>query len=294
MLDGQLPVDRPVPFSIKRRGFLFVAQENHPQRSNAAAIYFTKLEGVFVQILISIDDTDNLESPGTGELASQIAADLKKNGWGKSGFITRHQLLVHPDIPYTSHNSSMCFSAIIKEDCLEQVIRHSSSFLARESAEGSDPGLCVAVIDHLPESDALIRFGRSAKKSVLTKEAAYEIAWRNGIHLSEHGGTGQGVIGALAGAGLRLGGNDGRLKGQLTFALPEGVVSVAALCVRDDIDEVRAIDGKNVANRDMVRLGEKVKTVLLDGKAVLLVVAADESIERARWKTCPRQMLKNY
>ncbi len=105
-----------------------------------------------MQILISIDDTDNLESPGTGALASQIAADLESNGWGKSSFITRHQLLVHPDIPYTSHNSAMCFSAEIEADCLEQVISHSAGFLARESAEGSDPGLCVAVIDRLPES----------------------------------------------------------------------------------------------------------------------------------------------
>ena len=154
-----------------------------------------------MQILISIDDTDNLESPGTGALASRIAADLESNGWGKSSFVTRHQLLVHPDIPYTSHNSAMCFSAEIEADCLEQVISHSAGFLARESAAGSDPGLCIAVIDRLPESDELIRFGRSAKASVLTKESAYELARRVGIHLSEHGGTGQGVIGALAGAG---------------------------------------------------------------------------------------------
>ncbi|MFA7406121.1 MAG: hypothetical protein WC007_19165, partial [Pelobacteraceae bacterium] len=212
-----------------------------------------------MQILISIDDTDNLDSPGTGALASQIAADLESNGWGTSSFITRHQLLVHPDIPYTSHNSSMCFQADIKDECLEQVIRHAAGFLARESAAGSDPGLCVAVIDRLPESDELLRFGRSAKESVLTKEAAYDLARRTGIHLSEHGGTGQGVIGALAGAGLRLGGNDGRLKGQLNIGAPGTVLDVALLVSRDDVDEVRSLDGATVENRDMVRLGEKVK-----------------------------------
>ena len=247
-----------------------------------------------MRILISIDDTDNLESPGTGALASQIAADLESNGWGKSSYVTRHQLLVHPDIPYTSHNSAMCFSADIDNNCLEQIISHSSAFLARESAAGSDPGLCVAVIDDLPESDELIRFGRSAKESILTKEAAYNLALRSGIHLSEHGGTGQGVIGALAGAGLRLGGNDGRLKGQLTFTVPGGVVSVAALLDRDDVDDVRALNGSCVDNLDIVRLGDKVKTVLLDGNAVLMVVPAEGRADGARWQTCSRQLLKRY
>ncbi len=247
-----------------------------------------------MRILISIDDTDNLDSPGTGALASQIAADLESNGWGKSSFITRHQLLVHPDILYTSHNSAMCFSAVIKEECLEQVIKYSADFLVRESAVGSDPGLCVAKIDSLPEPGELIRFGQSAKETVLTKESAYELARRAGVHLSEHGGTGHGVIGALAGAGLRLGGNDGRLKGQLKFSDPGGVVSVAALCARNDVDEVRALDGSSVANRDMVRLGDKAKTVLLDGNSVLLVVATDGTADGACWQTCSRQLLKKY
>lgn len=247
-----------------------------------------------MKILISIDDTDNLESPGTGALASQIAADLESNGWGKSSFITRHQLLVHPDIPYTSHNSSMCFSADIEANCLERVISHSAGFLARESADGSDPGLCVAVIDRLQESDKLVLFGQTAKESVLTKDLAYELAKRTGVHLSEHGGTGQGVIGALAGAGLRLGGNDGRLKGQLAFAVPGGILSVAALRGRDDVEEVRTLDGGVVADQEMVRLGEKVKTVLLDGKAVLLVVPVDEAADGVRWQTCSRQQLKKH
>jgi hypothetical protein len=188
----------------------------------------------------------------------------------------------------------MCFQARIDSGCLEQVISHAAGFLARESADGSDPGLCVAVIDHLTEPDELVKYGRSAKESVLTKESAYEFARKAKIHLSEHGGTGHGVIGALAGAGLRLGGNDGRLKGQLYIAEPGAIVSVAALVNRDDIDEVRSLDGVAVENRDMVRLGEKMKTVLLDGKAVLLVVATGGAPDEARWQTCSRQQLKRY
>lgn len=58
-----------------------------------------------MQMLVSIDDTDNLESRGTGEIASLLAKLLEEREWGKAQVITRHQLLVHPDIPYTSHNS---------------------------------------------------------------------------------------------------------------------------------------------------------------------------------------------
>jgi hypothetical protein len=247
-----------------------------------------------MHILIGIDDTDNLDSPGTGALASRIAAELESNGWGTSGFVTRHQLLVHTDIPYTSHNSSMCFPAEIADDCLDQVIAHAADVLVRESAAGSDAGLCVIVLDRLLESEELIRFGQAAKQSVLTKSSAYGLARRAGVHLSEHGGTGLGVIGALAATGLRLGGNDGRMRGKLAFTNPGGVVTVAELYARNDVQEVRALDGGIVSLKDVVRLGEKVKTVLLNGNAVLFLVAVDGSAEGARWQTCPRQLLKKY
>jgi len=87
-------------------------------------------------ILISIDDTDNLESPGTGASASRIAVDLKINDWGKSSFHPS-PAAGSPRYPLHSYNSAMCFSADIEGDCLEQVINHSAGFLTRESASGA-------------------------------------------------------------------------------------------------------------------------------------------------------------
>lgn len=247
-----------------------------------------------MQILISIDDTDNIDSRGTGELASLIAEELEANGWGRCGFVTRHQLFVHPEIRYTSHNSAMCFDVELNEDSLIRVIDHASVFLARESAHGSDPGLCVAVLDSLTDPDGLISFGRQAKHDVLTKDAAYAMARHLGVHLSEHGGTGDGVIGALAGAGLRLSGNDGRLKGQIGFSPDEKVVSVARLCNRKEIDTVRTLDGVALDGNELIRLGNKVKTVLLEGKSVLLVSNADPDTDGAPWRTCSQQELRGY
>jgi tRNA(Ile2) C34 agmatinyltransferase TiaS len=247
-----------------------------------------------MEIVVCIDDTDNLDSRGTGELASLLAADLEANGWGRSRFITRHQLLVHPDIPYTSHNSAMCFAAEIDPTCHGTLISHAAAFLARESAENSDPGLCVVAVDQLADRDTLIAFGRLAKQSVLSKEDAYALAQRTGIHLSEHGGSGQGVIGALAGAGLRLSGNDGRLKGHLTFEAVNGAAAVAAIRSHADVDEVRALGGPPLTERDLVQLGEKVKTVLLDGRSVLLVVPASDTADGIAWQTCSKQQLRSY
>jgi hypothetical protein len=245
-----------------------------------------------MQILLSIDDTDNLESRGTGELASIIAHDLEANGWGSASFVTRHQLLVHPDIPYTSHNSAMCFRAEIAEGALEHVIAYASSFLERESAPQSDPGLCVAVLDRVSAPQELISFGRKAKESVLTKEEAYAMAASLGVHLSEHGGTGQGVIGALAGAGLRLGGNDGRLKGSIKVA--GNAMTVRELLELPEVDKVVCLAGGTVRDEDLVLIGEKSKTVLLDGAAVLLVSKAEADESGAGWQTLHRKELRRY
>jgi len=248
----------------------------------------------FMRILLCIDDTDNLESRGTGDLAAEIAGALEDNGWGESSYITRHQLLVHPDIPYTSHNSAMCFTAEIEASCLESVIAYAATYLARESAPGSDPGLCVAAIDRLERPEQLVAFGQKAKQSVVYMAEAYALAEQLGVHLSEHGGSGQGIIGALAGAGLRLSGNDGRLKGHLVIETANGTAAVDDICAHPDVDEVRSLCGSVLAGAELVRLGDRVKTVLLDGKSVLLVVPVEGAAGGIAWQTCSKQRLKSY
>jgi hypothetical protein len=246
-----------------------------------------------MQILVSIDDTDNLTSRGTGHVASFIASELEAKGWGRSGFVTRHQLFVHPDIPYTSHNSAMCFSADIREDALDRVVAHAAEILGRESAEGSDPGLCVAVVERLECRDELATFGRQAKSRVISRDEAFSLAGRCGMHLSEHGGSGQGVIGAVAAVALRLSGNDGRLRGRLRLEPVGATFTVAELCQQGEIDSVRTLDGRLLTDAESVRLGEKAKTVLLDDKSVLLVTHV-ESAGAHLWQTCPRELLRNY
>ncbi len=247
-----------------------------------------------MKVFICLDDTDNLNSVGTGKLAAQLADQIENQGWGSCRFVSRHQLLVHPDIPYTSHNSAMCFSAMIKDRALEEIIHYAGHFLERESAPGSDPGLCVVVENELVNPNFLIAFGRSAKKQVLSKEAAYNLARQLGVHLSEHGGTGQGVVGALAGVGLRLEGNDGRIKGRLEVASAGSAVRADFLSSLPQVEELRSLAGGPIRGRDLVRIGEKVKMVLLGGKAVLLLDPSGENDGKVRWRTVPRSALNDY
>ena len=248
-----------------------------------------------MRILVCIDDTDNIDSRGTGELAEILAQSIEEQGWGKSFGVTRHQLFVHSDIPYTSHNSSMCFSADFDKKFLADFTNYAADFLARESAEGSDPGLCILITEQLSRPDQLIAFGRRAKEAVLTKQDAFELAHDLGIHLSEHGGTGQGIIGALAGAALRLSGNDGRFKGKLKIKSETDIVSVAHILSQTTVDIVKSIDGTVLTDEELVRLGDTVKAVLLEGMCVLPVFATGyKDPDGVNWQTCTKQQLKSY
>ncbi len=244
------------------------------------------------EILVCIDDTDNLESKGTGHLAEILRHDIETIYGGKTTRITRHQLFVSDEIPYTSHNSAMCFKGEVETACLDEIIRYAGELLERMSAEGSDPGLCVAVADRINERERLIRFGCDATCKVLNKESAFKLAADAGIHLSEHGGTGGGIIGALAGVGLRLGGNNGRFKGWLDVQENDRIISVERLLSDYDIDEVRDVCGEKLYPDDSISLEERIKTVLLDGRCVLPV--KKNTADSSGWVNLSKDEIRKY
>jgi len=246
-----------------------------------------------MEIFVCIDDTDNLDSPGTGHLAEILRRDIVTVFDGTAARITRHQLFVSDDIPYTSHNSTMCFTADIRDDLLEGLIAHAQNFLQNSSAEGSDPGLCVAVRNRIGNMEKLIEYGMNATRKVLSKNEASMLAHQLGVHLSEHGGTGGGIIGALAGVGLRLGGNNGRFKGWINVRENDRKITVDQLCREYQIADVRNINGKLLAGSEVLVLNEKIKTVLLDGKEVLPVkrIMRDGEIS---WENLSKDEIRRY
>ncbi|MFA5419970.1 MAG: hypothetical protein WC341_16070 [Bacteroidales bacterium] len=224
-----------------------------------------------MRVLIGIDDTDNKESRGTGYNARQLAAAIETNGLGKVRGITRHQLLVHPDIPYTSQNSSAC----LEVDChdLPALKTFARNFMLNVGAVGSDVGLCMVEKERVPEE--IIQWGLDAKSIVLKMKTAIEKAEKQDIYLVGLTGTYGGVIGALAGVGLRAGGNDGRfiwINSEKNLRdIEQDVHNIELLHQMAGIDEIQC-HGEVISNpADRIWLNGWARPVLKNHKSVLLV-----------------------
>jgi hypothetical protein len=248
---------------------------------------------------IGIDDTDNLESRGTGFRARELAKQLQDAGLARLRGVTRHQLFVSPEIPYTSHNSSACLEVDFFADDRERVIAHCRDYLLRESAEGSDAGLCVAGAAQVgPEVQD---FGRAAKERVLEQRDAHAVAARNGLFLEGLTGTRQGVIGALSATGLHATRNDGRFLWMRGVRdLTPGAYSLGQLRDLTDIEAFVTIDGREVADAiDEVVVTEWARPVYADGRSVLFLEKEDDAKpddrpSPGRWRVAAREFIKRF
>jgi hypothetical protein len=241
-----------------------------------------------MRYLIGIDDTDNLESRGTGHRARMLGLGLQDAGLGRLAAITRHQLLVHPKIRYTSHNSSACLVVDAPDGSAAATVAFCRAFLLAESAPGSDAGLCVAAWDAV---EATVQaFGARAKREVLAPGEASDLAAQAGLILEGLTGDGGGVIGALAGVGLRAAGDDGRFLWLPGLRETTGVHPAAALADLAGIAVIRTIDGAEIAPRDTVDLGAWCRPILQGGRAVLLVEPVAD--QPGAWRVAAKETIK--
>ena len=245
---------------------------------------------------VCVDDTDMPGTKGTGWLVQEICGELEKKGLGACSAISRHQLFVHEDIPFTSHNSSMCFEIDLKEgQKVSSLLVHMTTALTTRSQKGSDPGLCVTGPMNDPARKQLTEFGKSAKQEVCTKDAAYGLARDLGIHLSEHGGTGDGIIGAIAGVGLRMSGNDGRYRGWYHLGNPGDILNAGALCDYPFIDRLVLESGRPLSPDSRVLIGsEKTKTVRMGYEQVVVVKETIEDPTGIAYRTITKEEAKSY
>jgi hypothetical protein len=240
-----------------------------------------------IQILMGIDDTDNAETHGTGRQARQLGEKLAADGLAEVDSITRHQLLIDPRIPYTSHNSSACLLVRTAAERLPDLIAAARSFLLRESAPGADAGLCVAGRSQVTAAQR--DFGQRAKREVLTMEQALDCAHREGLTLEGLTGTGGGIIGALAAVGLRASGDDGRFLWLKGIREINGVYTAEQLQQTIPIDAVQTLEGAEIPPDDRVDLGSWIRPVLKAGRAVLLVEPVDEAHV---WRVAEKERIK--
>lgn len=249
-------------------------------------------------VVCCVDDTDDLTGDtSTGYLAERIADGVAAIGGQVVLGITRHQLLLAEGVPYTSHNSAMCFAALLPTGGADGLRKRAVEVVARHRAAASDPGLCIADLPARQLDERLRReirrlgaFGRKAKAELCTKEEAYALAqatpW---LTLSEHGGTGDGVIGALAGVGLRLGGSDGRFRGRWNLAallagaggepgrgaMPVGEFCAALQGMAAGPVQVLDVSGRPVDAEVPVVLDAEAKPILRDGALTVVARVCD-------------------
>jgi hypothetical protein len=244
-----------------------------------------------MRLLIGIDDTDNKETRGTGFRARQLAGLITENKIGHVNGITRHQLYVHPDIPYTSHNSSACIDVVSTKE--EELRVLSAHFLQNEAAPGSDAGLCIAAWDHIPGE--IEEWGKRAKYEILSLNEALEISARTGVYLEGFTGTFIGQIGALAAVGLRRHGNDGRfiwLGRSLELRdFETGIYSAEELKLKTGIDLIQDTEGFDVPDKDRINCEGWTRPVLLENFSVLLVEKTN--FVEHEWKTLTKDYIRS-
>jgi hypothetical protein len=229
-------------------------------------------------IYVGFDDTDILDSDrGTGKLARWFEKELPPSCrlWG----VVRQQLMLDDAIPYTNHNSSACAVVEASNGCsIDDLISKATNHIKHHFIMGSDPGLCVVAEDN-PALQGLIVFGRTCTTEVVTQNDALKAA--SGAHLSGHGGTNDGIIGAAAAVGLTAYGWCGRL---IEFGRLRDFPSKVSV---SDLEKTGIIvvsvdrDAPVPAFQDIVNTGGWLRPRLWGGGAILPVTLK----EKGHWES---------
>ncbi len=221
-------------------------------------------------LYIALDDTDMPTSPGTGRLAREIALHINQK-YTVLG-ITRHQLFVHPDIPYTSHNSAAVLHLTgVQDESLDSLFDEIAEIIKTKAAEGSDPGVCMAFHDQV--NPAVVIFGKDAKSMILTQDQAITLAMNSGIRLLGLGGTNGGIIGALAAVGLAASGSDGRYIQVGTIRDLRGEADVKEI-LKAGISSIISTDGIRVSE-GRIRFRKFPQPMRIQNTSILLVREID-------------------
>ncbi|MHC1702413.1 MAG: hypothetical protein AB9846_00770 [Tenuifilaceae bacterium] len=219
--------------------------------------------------LVGIDDTDNLESRGTGFIGRTMGEVISASGLGICGGVSRHQLLFDPRVPYTSHNSSLCLE--LESNQPDKMWDLMIDYLLKSCAPGSDCGLCMVESDKVPAS--IIEWGKTAKRVLVTQVNAVKLAEKEGVRLVGLTGNHDGIIGAMAAVGLRASGNDGRfvgLKGT-DVRLINGIKTPFEIKKLVHLHQIVSSEGEIIEDHSLISLDGWLRPVHHEGLITLIV-----------------------
>ena len=233
-----------------------------------------------MKILLCADDTDDLtKETSTGAIVQAITQELEEMGGTMEDGISRHQLLLDEHVAYTSHNSAMCVVLDFDQIERQQIIATAERVIREKRAQISDPGLAICWLDQLQNPQTLVDYGFQAKQRVLTKQMAYDLAAADeGLFLEELGGDGSGVIGALAGLGLRLSRCDGTLRGKNGKRFQGQTMTAEDFCQKLKLDCVRDTNGGKLQGDALVHVDEMVKVSFWEGDRMAWARKGEENV----------------
>lgn len=246
-----------------------------------------------MKIFVGIDDSVQLDGAKAGETASILARFIEEKGWGKGAIPSRHRLYPHPSTGCKKHNTARSFSADMEEQHLADFIDYACNLIKRTGSPDCNAGLAIAIPELMENTNDLVAYAYRVKEELVSKAEALAFGGQPGLYLFELGGSGQGVIGALAGVGLRMTGNDGQFRGKLHIGTGEDyIATVKEILDNSYVEQVKNMDFENIDDNENVRMGEKVKVVLLDNKYTLMVFPTD--IDYPKWQTSTTNMLRVF
>jgi hypothetical protein len=203
---------------------------------------------------------------------------------------TRHTVENSLDLLTVTCTSSAWFP------CVAAIDESAAGFLRDHAAEGSDPGLATVCTDVAQgDRQALSEFGFAAKRQLVDQASARACAAVHGVRLSGHGGTEDGVIGALAAVGLHLHGSDGFFLWMPGVRdLAPGWCSYQYLMHTLPIDDACTLNGDRSTPDTTVEIGPWIRPLLLEGHAVLLLERVEPADAPPRWRTTPADVVKQH
>ena len=222
-----------------------------------------------MRFLIGVDDTDNPRVSSTGLLAQRLGLFLQEAGLGRLESVTRHQLIISPQVPRTTRNSAICITIETdpqKRSDLEMACR---SFILREYSSGADAGFALASWGQITAE--VFTWARTAKTQVIKRQDALQIAHSAQIAITGITGSGAGVIGALAAIGLRYRGEDGRFLWIPNIHQLSGIYSASELMQIAPFDRIETQRGRSPRPDEKIEVGKWIRPVLVEGRCVLFV-----------------------
>jgi len=246
-----------------------------------------------MKIYVALDDSRQLDGGKAGETASVLTRVIEEKGWGRCSIPSRHRLYPNPATGCKKHNTARSFSADIEAQYLDCFITYACELIKATGTPDSNAGLAVAIPELMENVQELIDYAGRVKEGLVDKAEALAMARKPGLYVLELNGTGQGIIGAVAGVGLRITGNDGQFRGKLQLSKEvDYVATVREIIDKTYVEQVKNMGFENISDDETVRMGEKVKVVLLDDKYTLMVFPTE--IEEPKWQTSTTTMLRMF